>query len=195
METENRQRNRSFKRARDPEMENFNHIEHVTQTKHLAKWKWRKVFMILFYVVFVLALFFLLVRLNPYLIALLAMATVILVFFTWRYVSVEYEYVLDSGALTFTYIYGNRSKKVAFTVPLKEIVCIAPVSDDEAWKQAQSYAPARTYDGIGDLNHPQCYFLLFENKKKERSIFYFEATPKVLNLMRFYNAPALRKQS
>ena len=123
------------------------------------------------------------------------MTTAILIFFTWRYVCLEYEYTIDSGALTFTYIYGNRSRKNAFTVPLKDIVRIAPVADDAAWKQANDYAPAKTYDGIGDLSHPQCYFLLFENEKKQRSIFYFEATPQALNLMRFYNAAAMLKSN
>ena len=127
--------------------------------------------------------------------ALVPVFTWMLVFFTWRYVSVEYEYSITSGELTFSKIFGNRSRRTVLKLMLRDAIKIAPLDNEFEAKKAGEYLPEREFWAISAQNAPDVYFILFEydtgkGGEKQRAVFYFEATQKALQVCRFYNPSA-----
>ena len=180
-------------------MNEFSTYEFAVRQKSEGKWRLARIGMILFYVAFVagwLTFGFTLSLFVP-LLALIPISTWILVFITWRYVSVEYEYSITAGELTFSKIYGGRSRSKKLTLKLRDAVRIAPLEDEQEAARATAYHPEREFSAISSLRAPDIYFILFEyafreggKQQKRRAIFYFEATARALQICRFYNASA-----
>ena len=180
-------------------MNEFSTYEFAVHQKNEGKWRLARIGMILFYIAFVagwLAFGFTLSLFVP-LLALIPISTWILVFITWRYVSVEYEYSITAGELTFSKIYGGRSRSKKLTLKLRDAVRIAPLEDEQEAARATAYHPEREFSAISSLRAPDIYFALFEYKylehgkeKTRRAIFYFEATARALQICRFYNPSA-----
>ena len=177
-------------------MNEFSTYEFVVAQKNEGKWRLARFGMIAFYVGFVLGAALTGISLNilPPL-ALVPVFTWMLVFFTWRYVSVEYEYSITSGELTFSKIFGNRSRRTVLKLTLRDAIRIAPLENEAEVKKADSYLPEREFWAVSSQSAPDVYFILFEysagsGKEKRRAIFYFEATQKALQICRFYNPSA-----
>ena len=174
-------------------MSDFNQYEYVVSDKQNPSRKWQKVLMILGYIAVDAGLFFLLLQINPFLIALLALTTWVMVFFTWRYLNVEYEYSIVSGILTFTRILGNRSRKEIFSVPVKDISVIAPLGDSD--EEIKRYAPEKYCYAVPKLDFPDVCYALLEtgkpDKPKKKTVFFFQSTPQSLRILRFYNPSAV----
>lgn len=180
-------------------MNEFSTYEFAVKQKIEGKWRLARFGLISLYVLYVIGLLALgfSVKLIVPLLALIPVTTWILVFATWRFVSVEYEYSITSGEVTFSKIYGGRSRRALLTFPLREAVRIAPLDNGEESERAKSYRPEREFSAISSLYAPDIYYALFEHEYKEagkmkkcRAIFYFEATAKSLQICRFYNPSA-----
>lgn len=178
-------------------MNEFSTYEYTVRQKIKGKWILCRAGLIFLYVSFVLAwvVMGLVTRILVPLLALIPVTTGILIFATWRYVSVEYEYSITSGIFTFTKVFGGRSRKKILEFPLRDALLIAPLDDERARATAEGYRPEREFHAISSLSSPDVYFVLFEseNKKereKRRAILYFEATEKALSVCRFYNKSA-----
>ncbi len=180
-------------------MNEFSTYEFAVKQRIEGKWRLARIGMLFFYVAFVgawLTFGFTLSLFVP-LLALIPISTWILVFFTWRYVSVEYEYSITGGELTFSKIFGGRSRRTVMTMKLRDAVRIAPLADEAEAARATAYHPEREFSAISSLYAPDIYFILFEyhffegkKQRTRRAIFYFEATAKALQICRFYNASA-----
>ena len=175
-------------------MNEFSTYEFVVAQKNEGTWKLARIGMITLYVCFVIGCFLLGISANviPPL-ALVPIFTWMLVFFTWRYVSVEYEYSITSGELTFSKIFGNRSRRTVLKLMLRDALRIAPLDNTEEARKANEYLPEREFWAISSQNASDVYFILFEYKQggsTHRAIFYFEATQKALQICRFYNPSA-----
>lgn len=178
-------------------MNEFSTYEYTVKQKNEGKWIARRVGLIFLYAAFVFAwvVMGLTTRILVPLLALIPVTTGMLIFATWRYVSVEYEYSITSGVLTFTKVFGGRSRKKILEVALKDAILIAPLDDERARAAAERYHPEREFHAISSLSSPDVYFILFEyenkkEKEKRRGILYFEATEKALSICRFYNKSA-----
>ncbi|MBE6594295.1 MAG: hypothetical protein E7644_00710 [Ruminococcaceae bacterium] len=178
-------------------MNEFSTYEFVVKQKSEGKWLLGRIGLIALYVLYVLTLLLvgLQARIVVPLLALIPITLWILIFITWRYVSVEYEYSITSGVLTFTKIYGGRSRKRVLELPLRDAVRIAPLDNSMEADRAQHYKPEREFSAISSLRAPDIYFILFEldaerNKDKRRAILYLEATQKALHIFKYYNASA-----
>ncbi len=175
-------------------MNEFSTYEFVVAQKIEGKWRAARIGMIVLYVCFVLGCLLAGISLNvlPPL-ALVPVLTWMLVFMTWRYVSVDYEYSITSGELVFSRIYGNRSRRTVLRLMLHDAVRIAPLDNEQEAQRAAAFRPEREFSAISSLTAPDIYFILFEyatgnGKETRRAIFYFEATQKALQICRFYNA-------
>ena len=179
-------------------MNEFSTYEFVVRQRIEGKWLLARIAMITLYVCFVLAwLAFGFNSIGVPLLALIPVTTWMLVFFTWRYVAVEYEYSITSGELTFSKIYGNRSRRTCLKIKLRDAVRIAPLDNGEHSARAEAWKPQREFSAISSLIAPDIYYILFEyaekhGKKAEkcRAIFYFEVTNRALQICRFYNPSA-----
>ena len=175
-------------------MNEFSTYEYAVAQKNEGGWKLARIGLIALYVCFVLGCFGAGIALNvlPPL-ALVPVFTWMLVFFTWRYVSVEYEYSITSGELTFSKIFGNRSRRTVLKLMLRDAIRIAPLDNEDEVEKASAYLPEREFWAISSKKASDVYFMLFEYKTgggTRRAIFYFEATQKALQICRFYNPGA-----
>ena len=183
-------------------MQEFSTYEFVVSQKIEGKWRLARFGLLLMYVLFVVVCFAVGITfkvLPP--LALVPIFTWMLVFFTWRYVSVDYEYSITSGELTFSKIFGNRSRHKELTLTLRDAVRIAPLENAAEAERATAYRPEIEFSAISSLSAPDIYFILFEHKYREhgkektkRAIFYFEATDKALQICRFYNPGSTLRQ-
>ncbi len=178
-------------------MNEVSSFEFVVKQKIEGKWLLARIGLFAFYILYVIGMLIagILSRILVPFLALIPISLWIIVFITWRYVSVEYEYALLGGTLTFTKIFGGRSRKKIFSVPLRDACRIAPLEDSMAADAARAYRPEREFSAISSLKAPDIYFMLFEwasakGKEKRRAIFYFEATAKTLHICRYYNPSA-----
>ena len=178
-------------------MHEFSAFEHCVGQRITAKWAALRVALVLFYALFVVALLVvgLFIRIGWPLFALVPLLLWILVFVTWRYTDIEYEYTITSGKLAFSKIYGGRSRKRVFEMNLRDAVLIAPLDNGSYSARATAYRPERSFEGVSSFLAPNIYMLLFEldakkRADKRRAIFYFEITKKALAICRFYNQSA-----
>ena len=173
-------------------MEEFQVYEYVVAPKKEGKYLMKRILMICGYIAVVLGLIAVLAA-NPAFTPVFALSLVfmcIIVFFTWRYVSVEYEYSMVSGEVTFSEIYGGRSRRQILSFRLKDCTMIAPAQDRMQKEKAELYGATQSYSALTTPTSPDAYFATFENEKKEKCIVYFEATEKALKICRFYNPAA-----
>ncbi len=124
--------------------------------------------------------------------AFVPLTTWILVWLTWRYVSVEYEYSLTGGVMTLSKIYGGRTRRRVADITVKDASLIAPFEGDYITR-AERYAPERTVDLTVDLQRPNVYLMLYETAEQRRGILYFEATDKALRILSYYNRATVIK--
>ena len=179
-------------------MSDFNSYEFVVEQAREGKWRLARLGMITLYILYAVAIAVIIGVALPGMVPLFALVPVtlwIIVYFTWRFVSVEYEYSIMSGELTFSKIYGNKSRRKQMSMRLRDASLIAPLDGDVYSAKATAYQPEREFSAISSLKAPDIYFMLFELEnpktgKKERAIFYFEATAGALKCCRFYNQSA-----
>jgi hypothetical protein len=144
----------------------FSTYEMAVTQKIEGKWIAARAGLILFYTAYVLGLLLVAFRtriLVP-LFALIPITLWIIVFFTWRYTDVDYEYSITSGELTFSKIFGNRSRRRALTLLLRDAVRIAPLDNAESSAFAENWKPEKEFSAISSLSAPDIYYVLFEYK-------------------------------
>lgn len=168
-------------------MNDFSTYEYSVMQKSTGKWKMRKAGLIAFYVLFVIVwfVFGFWSHLFP-LLALIPFTTWALVFFTWRYVNVEYEYSMTSGTVTFSNVYGNRSRKSVAEFKIKDCTLIAPLSESK--DKITAFSPEKIINALSSEDTPDAYVALADMGGKHIAV-KFEATAKALKIFRFYNAP------
>ena len=170
-------------------MREFESYEFTVHQKTYGLWIIKKIALILMYIVFVVTAFIIGVMTQiivPFL-AFVPLATWVLVFVTWRYVDVDYECEMTSGYITFSKIYGSKTRKRIFETEIKSISLIAPYTD-EYFEKAVQYKPVVEYNALSSPYAEHQYFALFEDIKGKKAIFIFEANKKCLDIFRFYNS-------
>ena len=169
-----------------------NYTEYTVVQKAEGVWLIRRILMILFYAAYTIA-FFLLPTIGPVkipmLIALLPVTLWIVIFFTWRFVSVEHEYTVCSGVMTFTDILGGRTRRVLFAVSVKDMTEIAPLPADAL----SLVGVHETVDLRGSKSSLGGYYFTVKNEKGETAAVLFTATQKALKILRYYNPSAFRE--
>ncbi len=164
----------------------IHYTEYTVTQKPEGKYRLFRTGMILLYILFAVT-FFLLCTAGPVkipmLIALLPVSLWILVYYTFRYVSLEYEYTLSSGVMTFVTVYGGRTRRVLFALPIKDMTEIAPLCAGDLPKNT-------LYDLRGDKKATDAYrFAVRTSDGKEISVL-FQPTEKALKILEYYNPTA-----
>ena len=165
-----------------------NYAEYVVAQKSEGTYRLKRILMIVFYVLFIGGVFATLcaVKIFP-VIALLPVLGWFVIWQTWRFVSIEHEYVIASGTMTFTDILGNRTRKKLYEKKIKDMEKIAPMLPE----YAADYADASVrYDWRGSVNSPDSYFFTCRDENGKKTVVFFEATNKAIKIMRFYNSQA-----
>ena len=164
----------------------MNQYEYIVKQKSEGVWKIRRMMMIALYILLPLAFLVTFVAINfPWAITFLPLLIWAMIFFTWRFVSPEYEYSMLSGEITFTTIYGGKTRKALFTVNIKDFYRIAPYdAEAEAYVTAQKCT--RDFRCMSSLQAPDLYYGIFM-LGEDKCVVYFEATEKALKILKYYN--------
>lgn len=180
-------------------MNEFNTYEYTVAQKIEGKWKLARAGLITGYVLYVVILLFvgIFTRIIVPLLALIPVTLWMIVFCTWRYVKVEYEYSITSGIFTLSNVYGNRSRKKMLEIPIKDMTVVAPYNNEfpdqiaDADEKIQRFAPEVEHKAVSSFDSPDVYYALYSDKNTgERGIIWFEATEKALKIFKFYNSTA-----
>ncbi len=163
--------------------------EYTVEQKAEGKFRLMKIAFMALYIIY--PLIFLAVVFITQLFQLFALVAVtewMLVYFTWKYTKPEYEYSVTSGRVTFSVIYGKRSRREMLTLTIKECLMIAPAVEREWIERLELYAPEVVYSAVSSADSPDKYYAAFESEDGKKCVFYFEATEKMLKLCRNYNS-------
>ena len=126
------------------------------------------------------------------LLALVPILMWILIFYTWRYVNIEYEYYEESGVITFTKIYDNRARKKIISFSIRSAEVIMPRASEETERRVAEYDPKREYDFAISPDDPEAYTALFVNEDNERVAVSFTVNERLKKSLKFYNRSAIR---
>ena len=153
-----------------------------------GKYRQKRILFVLGYIIFGLLYFFGLFAAHLYaFIAFIVLLEWILVFFTWRYVSIEYKYEIESSNVKFYVIYGSKSRKLILTRHIKDFDEIKPF--DPAVKEE---IKSRKYKAVNDFRSSESsqdgYCATYTDESGSMSIVCFDGSQKTLKLFKYYNS-------
>ncbi|MBP5289102.1 MAG: hypothetical protein J6Z79_04430 [Clostridia bacterium] len=113
-----------------------------------------------------------------------------LTFYLWRYTQVEYEYLIADGEVTFSAVYGKKSRRDLFSFSAKELEKVVSYQADretcDAFPADKTYFFASSYEDEDTL----CALLNPEGGGKVR--LFFQGTPAAVTALRRANPAALK---
>ena len=173
-------------------MNEFEAYDYAVKQKKTPAVRLGRILLVVGYVLFAVVMMILgaVTRLGAPVVALTPFALALIIFFTWRYTSVEFECAFTSGEVTVSKIYGGRSRHELVTFRLRDCTLIAPITDRMATDKAALFRPHDIYHALSSADAPDAYFAAFEREDGTRGLVYFEVTQKALRICHFYNAAA-----
>lgn len=165
--------------------------EYVVAEKKTKTLKMKKLTFILIYVFWCAGLLLVgsTTKLFLPLLAFIPISTWILVFLTWRYTQVEYEYSVFSGNLTVSRILGGRKRKVLTEVKIKDLSAVLPY-EDEFVPRIDSFGAKVSVMAASAQDAPNAYIALWD-VEGTRHLLCFEPDERILKFIRYYNNSAL----
>ena len=116
-----------------------------------------------------------------------------IIWLTWRYTQVEYEYSFFSGALTVSRILGNRTRKKMMEVRIQNFSAIFPAVEANESK-IEAFAAETTIFAVSDANAEGLWVALWQDTESgKRCALYFEPNEKAVKILKYYNASAMAK--
>lgn len=176
-------------------MENFETYEYVIVPKKNAAQTVKKILFICLYVLFILAwlVFGVATGLGAPLLALIPLTTWMLVFFTWKYVNVEYEYAVASGRITFSKIYGSRTRRTIEVFDVRDADVILPLGRKETSRRLDDFDPQHESFYISSKESENAYVALYVDSDGIRCAVYLEILPMLMKSCKIYNSAAVRE--
>lgn len=163
-------------------------VNYGVRKKSEGKYKLKRILMISAYTAFALAYFLLFVGMNiPMFIALLPVLTWIITFFTWRFVSIEYEYYILDGEFRLIEVFGSKSMRELCRARISAMEVIAPYRGSAKHK-ADAFDAADRICGVSTMDNPDIYYAVFTDAEGKKRVVFFEATEKTLKVIKYYNS-------
>ena len=177
-------------------MSDFENYEYVIKPRKDAKNRTKRLLFILLYIVFIIGwLFFgLLTKIFIPLLALIPLTTWMLIFFTWRFVNVEYEYSVESGIITFSKIYGGRSRRRILEFDVRDAERILPIAESATERALIDFDPSREYSFISSKEDPDSLVALCIDENGNHIAISFAADDRMNRIIKLYNSAALPKK-
>lgn len=129
-------------------------------------------------------------RIIAPLLAFIPLTLWMLVFFTWRYTQVEYEYSFFAGVLTVSRVLGGRSRRKLTEVSLRDLASVRPCNDENA-ARIDAFGAEHIVFAASSSEAESLYAALWSDEESGKQVLYFEPTEKALKIIRYYNASAL----
>ena len=125
------------------------------------------------------------------LMALIPISLWILIFFTWRYTQVRYEYSFFAGEMTVSRILNERFRKVLLKVRIRDLAAVLPY-EDEYVEKAEAFRAEKTVFAASSHDAPNLYVAMWQDEESgKRILLCFEPDEKSVKILRYYNAAAM----
>lgn len=111
------------------------------------------------------------------------------IWYFWKYTSVEYDYVIATGDLTVSAVYGGRSRKDIFCIKISTAALIAPYEGKPA---ADEGTADIVYRCVSSFEASDVVYIVFKNEDNKKCVAYIEAPKKFIKLFKFYNSSACK---
>ena len=169
-------------------MNENNEFDYTVAKKVEGKYRLYRILMVIGYVIFGGGYFvgMAIAHLYP-IMAFTPLLLWIVIFSTWRYVSIEYRYETASGGIRFYTVYGGKKKKLILEKRIKDFEMIAPF-DSEAVERISAMSIDKSYHlSRSESDDIDKFFATFKDNDGKDCIVYFEATEQSLKILRYYN--------
>ena len=152
----------------------------------------KKICMIAVYVVWVVGLIGIgaAVRIGAPLLAFIPVTLWMLVFFTWRFTQVSYEYSFWGGSVKVTKLYGDRTRRLLLDAKIRDLEYVCS-RGTKAWEAL----PQRQILAASSADAERLIAIVHSNSKGERAAICFEADPKARDILRYYQPSAFSEES
>jgi len=110
--------------------------------------------------------------------------------YLWRFLNIDYEYIIVAGEMRFAAVYSSKSRKELLVVKISEMQRIAPTDDKKYADHQHAEDITKTFDFSSDPGYTDRYFFTAQHQKYGKICVYFNASQKMVQIMRFYNASA-----
>lgn len=177
--------------AADDKFKSQNYAEYIVDVKKEGKYKSQRTLVIIGYILF--ALLFLGAAFAfsfPWIMLLMPFALMILYHGTWHFFSRSFCYIVDTGMLTITKVYGYKKEDDFVKMRVSEAELIAPFND-EYKHYAHAHADATEYAAVSSFSASDIYFATYTDEKGKPAVIFFEATEQLLKALRYYNSKAV----
>ena len=164
---------------------NSSPYEYAVDVKNRRQ-KLKKVGFIAAYALYVIVVFVVgaIVKLILPLLAFVPLSTWILVWLTWKYTQLSYEYSFFKGELTVKRVFGTNKKSTLANVKIKELIDVrycngqnmSDISADKVIFAASSESAERLAVAT------------WKNEQGEKTALYFEADEKAMKILHYYNS-------
>ncbi|MEA4832024.1 MAG: hypothetical protein VB118_05335 [Oscillospiraceae bacterium] len=162
-----------------------NYVEYLVPRKNTGKVLAQKILIILaLVVVFIVSSAFLLEKM-PAIGAVYALLFIILGWYLWRFVSVEYEYVIAAGEMEMEAIYGRRQRKKLCGFKLADVEFCAPV-EEQYKNRIESPDIKKKIIAADSMSSPSLYFIIYKDANGQKQLLYFNAIKKAVDILKFY---------
>lgn len=176
-------------------MDNFEAYEYVIKPKSNPKTKLIKVLLVALYIFFVFLwlVFAVVTRIGVPLLALIPVTTWMLVFATWRYSNVEYEYSVASGVITVAKIYGSRSRKKVLELDIRFAENILPLGEKATERFIDDFDPQLELSYLSSRESENAYAFVYTEEDGTRCVICLEVLPMLMKSCKMYNSAAMKK--
>ncbi len=141
-------------------------------------------------ILFLIAFVVLCLALKLYPVVILPLSFLGVFMFLWKYFNRECEYSMTSGIMTFSYIYGGRTRRKVLDLTIKDCKEIAPVTDD-TMTHLNALGVEKDYRFVSSASADDMYYATFDQNGKS-CVVYFEATAKTLSILYYYNHATIK---
>ena len=172
-----------------------NYAEYAVEKKVEGSLCVKRLLMILLYAVIAGAYFGICVTTFVALIAVLPMLMLILIYFTWSYVSYDVSWRFSAGKMTFYRVYGSRSRRVekeALVVETKDSLFVGTPSGERG--KAELASARRVYDFASSIADGDVAIIVFEEEDGSVSAVRFNCIRRLAKLLRVF-APTVELDS
>ena len=127
------------------------------------------------------------VRIIAPLLAFIPVTLWMLVFFTWKYTKVAYEYSFWGGELKVNRMLGEKSRRTLVTVKIRELKAVYPCKDSDR-TEIKAFAPEREIFAASSDDAENLVAALWTDENNQKTVLYFEADEKAMRILRYYNS-------
>ena len=115
------------------------------------------------------------------------------IWLTWRYTQIEYEYSFFSGTLTVNRILGGRARKKMLEMRIQNFSAIFP-ADEAHQSKIEAFAANNTIFAASAADAENLWVALWDDAESgKHCALYFEPNEKAVKILKYYNASAMAK--